>query len=60
MVLDALSRKPKINATSGVTTNWKSLFLVEYSKNAFVCDLLDGNVQDDTYKIVNDGIYYND
>lgn len=58
VVADALSRRPKINALSIVTANWKSLLLVEHSKDCFACDLLDGNIQDDKYKVVNDVIYY--
>ena len=45
VVVDALSRKPEINAILGATADWKSLLLVEYSKNAFACDLLHGNLR---------------
>lgn len=60
VVADALSRRPEINALSAVTNDWKSLLLVEYCKDSFACDLLDGNIQDDKYKAVNDVIYYKD
>ena len=32
--------------------------MVEYSKNKFACELLDGQIQDDKYRIVDDIIYY--
>ena len=31
---------------------------MEYSKNKFACELLDGKIQDDRYRIVDDIIYY--
>ncbi|XP_059075191.1 uncharacterized protein LOC131875172 [Cryptomeria japonica] len=60
VVADALSKRPEINALSVVTADWKCLLLVKYSKDSFACELLDGNIQDDKYKIVNDIIYYKD
>ena len=33
---------------------------MEYSKNKFACELLDGQIQDDRYRIVDDIIYYKD
>ena len=35
-----------------------ALLLVEYSKNKFACELLDRQIQDDRYRIVDDIIYY--
>jgi len=32
--------------------------LVEYSKNQFACQLMDGQVQDDNFRIMDDNIYY--
>ena len=32
--------------------------MVEYFKNIFSCQLMDGQVQDDRYKLVDDIIYY--
>ena len=32
--------------------------MVEYSKNTFAYKLMDGNTQDDRYKVVDDIIYY--
>jgi hypothetical protein len=31
---------------------------VEYSKNNFACELMEGSVQDDIYRVVDDKIYY--
>ena len=36
----------------------RSLLLVEYSKDKFACELLDGQIQDDRYRIIDDIIYY--
>jgi hypothetical protein len=57
VVADALSRKPAISLME-ISPDWKAHLLVEYSKNKFTCELLDGLVQDDRYSIVNDIIYY--
>ena len=32
--------------------------MVEYSKNTFSCDILDGWTQDDHYQVIDDIIYY--
>ena len=34
--------------------------LVEFSKNKFVCEVLDGQVQDDRYRVIGDVIFYKD
>lgn len=60
VVIDALSRRPSICSLSQISTNWKAHLLVEYSKNSFVCQLMEGQIQDDRYKVVNDVIYYKD
>jgi hypothetical protein len=41
-----------------VSTDWKSHLLVEYSKNKFSCELMDGHIQDDRYRVVDDIIFY--
>ena len=41
-----------------ISTDWRALLLVEYSKNKFACEILDGQIQDDRYRIVDDIIYY--
>jgi hypothetical protein len=43
-----------------VSVDWKSHLLVEYSKNKFACEVLDGQVQDDSYKVIDDVIFYKD
>ena len=58
IVDDALSRRPTSLSLMSISTDWRSLLLVEYSKNKFACELLDGHIQDDRYKIIDDIIYY--
>jgi hypothetical protein len=43
-----------------ISTDWKSILLVEHSKNTFSHELMEGIVQDDRYKVVDDIIYYED
>jgi hypothetical protein len=42
VVADALSRRPTTFSMSEIAADWKSLLLVEYSKNAFAGELIDG------------------
>ena len=58
IVADALSRRPTSLSLMSISTDWRALLLVEYSKNKFASELLDGQVQDDRHIIVNDIIYY--
>lgn len=63
VVADALSRRPSIAALcsmSEISADWKSQLLVEYSKNEFVCEVVDGQVQDDRYVVIDVVIYYKD
>lgn len=53
IVVDALSR-----AISEISVDWRSQLLVEYSKNAHACQILDDILQDDRYKVMNYVIYY--
>ena len=53
-------KRPAPLSLSSISTDWRALLLVEYSKNKFACELLDGKIQDDRYKIVDDIIYYKD
>jgi len=41
-------------------TDWRARLLVEYSKDRFACELLDGQVADDRYRVVDEIIYYRD
>ena len=41
-----------------IAKNWKDMLLVEYAKDKFACDVLDGLMGDDNYIILNGLIYY--
>ena len=41
-----------------ITKNWKDMLLVEYAKDKIACDVLDGIIGDDNYRILNGNIYY--
>jgi hypothetical protein len=58
IVADALSRRPSTYALSEISVEWKSHLLVEYSKNKFACELMDGKIQDERFWILDDLIYY--
>jgi hypothetical protein len=60
VVADTLSRRPATFSMMEISTDWKSILLVEYSKNTFACELMEGIIQDDRYKVVDDIIYYKD
>ena len=49
IVADALSRRPATCSLMEISANWKSHLLVEYSKNKFACEVMDGNMKDDKY-----------
>ena len=55
---DALSRQAASLSLMSISTDWRSLLLVEHSKNKFACELLDGQIQDDKYRVMDDIIYY--
>jgi hypothetical protein len=58
VVGDALSRRPSIYAMTDVSVDWKDLLVMEDSKNQFVCQVLDGKIQDDNFRVIDDIIYY--
>ena len=58
VVANALSWRPTSLSLMSISTDWRSLLLVEYSKNKFACELLDGQIQDDKYRVIDDIIYY--
>jgi hypothetical protein len=60
VVVDALSRVPSTLSLMEISADWKALLLVEYSKNKFSCEILDGRTQDDRYRVIDDIIYYKD
>jgi hypothetical protein len=42
VVEDSLSRRPSVYAMTNISMDWKDHLLVEYSKNRFACDVMDG------------------
>jgi hypothetical protein len=56
--VDALSRISSFYSMTNISVNWKAHLLVDYSKNKFACELMDGHVQYDSYKIIDDIIDY--
>jgi hypothetical protein len=60
IVADTLSRRPTAFSMTKISVEWKSILLVEYSKNTFTCELMKGSIQDDKYRVVDEIIYYND
>jgi hypothetical protein len=59
-VADALSRRPVACSLMEISADWKSHLLVEYSKNKFTCEVMDGKIQDDRYRVIDDVIFYKD
>ena len=59
VVADALSRKPTFSAME-IPMGWKVKLSLEYSRNKFACELIDREIRDDMYKIVDEIIYYKD
>jgi hypothetical protein len=57
-VADALSRRPSIFDMSGMSVDWKEHLIVEYAKDQFTCQLLDGKIHHDKFRVINDLIYY--
>ena len=58
MVVDALSPRPATLSLVSLDTDERARLLVEYSKDRFACEVLDGQVADDRYKVVDKIIYY--
>jgi len=58
VVAYALSKRPSFYAMTNISVDWKAHLLVEYSKNKFACEVMDGQVQDDNFIIMDDIIYY--
>jgi hypothetical protein len=59
-VADALSRRPATCFLMEISADWKSHLLVEYSKNKFACEVMDGKIHDDRYRVIDDVIFYKD
>jgi hypothetical protein len=61
-IQDVKTHQEKIHDTlnwlTGISIDWRSHILVEYSKDWFACELMDVHIQHDRYKVVNEIIYY--
>lgn len=44
----------------GITQDWKAQLLVEYSKDRQNCEIPDGTLGDDRFRVMDDVIYYKD
>jgi hypothetical protein len=58
VVVDALSRRPSIYAMIDVSVDWKDHLMIEYARNQFSCQIMDGKIQDNNFRIVDGLIYY--
>lgn len=54
VVADSLSRRPAMLSLMSLDTNWRAGLLVEYSKDRFACEVLDGQVADDMYMVIDE------
>jgi hypothetical protein len=60
VVADVLSRKPTSCLMMDISTDWKAHLLVEYSKKKIACEVMDGQVIDERYRVLDDVIFYKD
>jgi hypothetical protein len=60
IVADAFSRMLAGCSMMDICTDWKAHLLVEYSKNKFACEVMDRQVMDDRYRVLDDVIFYKD
>jgi hypothetical protein len=60
IVVAALSRRPVTCSLMEISADWKSHLLVEYSKNKFACEVMDGQIHDDRYRVIGDVKLYKD
>jgi hypothetical protein len=60
VIVDDLSKRPTGCSMMDICTDWKAHLLVEYSKNKFACEVLDGQELDDRYRVLDDVIFYKD
>ena len=58
MVADTLSCRLATLTLMSLDTDWRARLLVEYSKDRFSCENLDGQVTDDRYRVMDEVIYY--
>lgn len=57
---DALSRRPTALSLRGMDVDWKDQLLVEYSKDDFACEILEAEVSDERFKVMDEVICYKD
>jgi hypothetical protein len=55
VVADALSKRSLGCSMMDVYTNWKA-HLLEYSKNKFSCEVMDGHMVDDRYRVLDNNV----
>ena len=60
VVADALSRRPATLSLISLDIDWRARLLVEYSKDRFACEILDEQVVDDRFRVIDEIIYYRD
>jgi hypothetical protein len=58
VVADALSRRPSNYAMIDVYIDSKDHLVMEYSENQFACQVMDGQIQDDNFRVIDGLIYY--
>ena len=51
VVANALSRSPSLSLMY-ISKDWKAILIIEYGKDIFSCELLDGDNGDDSYKVL--------
>ena len=55
---EAASKNLIVNTSPHPIDNWRAHLLTEYSKNTFACELMDGCVRGERYKVIDDIIYF--
>ena len=60
MVVDALSRRLAALPLMSLDMDWRAQLLVEYSKDCFAYEILDGQVTSDRYRVMDEVIYFRD
>jgi len=60
VVAYALSRRPTTLSLMSLDTDWRARILVEYSKDRLACEILDGQVANERFGVIDEIIYYRD
>lgn len=58
VVADALSRRPHLGSLTMVSLEWKASIVSEYAKEILSSGILEGKVQDDNYRVIDEHILY--